>query len=192
MKCWFVGICHKMNFCFHAINDTSSIRYQLCIMRSFYMVIYLPWPIVKKWCHMLWFILVNMGSANGLSPLQHQATTWTDEETLSVGTIGTNDFHSTRYIWKYRLQIALQWRHNGHDSISNHQPHNCLLNRLFRRRSKKTSKLCVTGLCAGNSPVNSPHKGPVTRKMIPFDDVIMVAHFLLRSLFFAVFRWGFS
>ena len=26
-------------------------------------------------------------------------------------------------------------------------------NRLFRRRPKKTSKLCVTGLCAGNSPV---------------------------------------
>ena len=23
------------------------------------------------------------------------------------------------------------------------------------------------------SPVNSPHKGPVTRKMFPFDDVIM-------------------
>ena len=39
-------------------------------------------------------------------------------------------------------------------------------NRLFRRRSKKTSKLCVSGHCAGNSPgpVNSPHKGPVTRK----------------------------
>ena len=46
-----------------------------------------------------------------------------------------------------------QWRHNGRDGVSNHQPHNCLLNRLFRRRSKKTSKLCVTGLCAGNSPV---------------------------------------
>ena len=42
---------------------------------------------------------------------------------------------------------------------------------------KKTSKLRVTGLCAGNSPgpVNSPHKGPVTRKMFPFDDVIMNA-----------------
>ena len=46
----------------------------------------------------------------------------------------------------------LQWRHNGHDNVSNHQPHDCLLNRLFRRRSKKTSKLRVTGLCAGNSP----------------------------------------
>ena len=42
-------------------------------------------------------------------------------------------------------------------------------------KSKKTSKLRVTGLCVGNSPgpVNSPHKGPVTRKMFPFDDVIM-------------------
>ena len=45
------------------------------------------------------------------------------------------------------------WRHNEHDGVSNHQPHDCLLNRLFRRRSMKTSKLCVTGLCAGNSPV---------------------------------------
>ena len=71
--------------------------------------------------------------------------------------------------------FTLLWRHNEHDSVSNHQPRGCLLNRLFRRRSKKTSKLRVTGLCVGNSPgpVNSPHKGPVTRKMFPFDDVIM-------------------
>ena len=47
---------------------------------------------------------------------------------------------------------ALQWRHNEHDSVSNHQPRDCLLNRLFGRRSKKTSKLRVTGLCVGNSP----------------------------------------
>ena len=43
---------------------------------------------------------------------------------------------------------ALQWRHHGHDGVSNHQPHHCLLNRLCGRRSKKTSKLRVTGLCA--------------------------------------------
>ena len=47
---------------------------------------------------------------------------------------------------------ALRWRHNDHAGVSNHQPHECLLNRLFRRKSKKTSKLRVTGLCAGNSP----------------------------------------
>ena len=70
---------------------------------------------------------------------------------------------------------SLQWRHNDHDGVSNHQPNGCLLNRLFGRRSKKTSKLRVTGLCVGNSPGpgSSPHKGPVTRKMFPFDDVIM-------------------
>ena len=48
---------------------------------------------------------------------------------------------------------TLQWRHNGHNGVSNHRRIDCLLNRLFRRRSKKTSKLRVTGLCEGNSPV---------------------------------------
>ena len=58
---------------------------------------------------------------------------------------------SLKSIWLYHF-YALQWRHNGRDSVSNHQPHDCLLNRSFRRRSKKTSKLRITGLCAGNSP----------------------------------------
>ena len=49
-------------------------------------------------------------------------------------------------------EVTLHWRHNDHDGVSNHQPHDYLLNRLFRRRSKKTSKLRVTGLCVGNSP----------------------------------------
>ena len=49
--------------------------------------------------------------------------------------------------------ITLQCRHNEHDGISNHQPYDCLLNRLFKRRSKKTSKLRVIGLCEGNSPM---------------------------------------
>ena len=51
--------------------------------------------------------------------------------------------------------LTLQWRHNGLNSVLNHQPHHCLLNRYSRRRSKKTSKLRVTGLCAGNSPVSN-------------------------------------
>ena len=48
--------------------------------------------------------------------------------------------------------ISLRWRHNERDGVSSHQPYDCLLNRLFRHRSKKTSKLRVTGLCVGNSP----------------------------------------
>ena len=70
-------------------------------------------------------------------------------------------------LWK---TLTLRWRHNGHDRIANHQPHDCLLNRLFRRKSKKTLAF-VRGIHRG--PVNSPHKWPVTRKICPFDDVIM-------------------
>ena len=50
-------------------------------------------------------------------------------------------------------EFTLQWRHNGHDGVSNHQPRDCLLNRLLGRRSKKTSKLRITGLCERNSPL---------------------------------------
>ena len=91
---------------------------------------------------------------------------------FSMGIVG-DGLVDGEYLYIVRKQSnTLQWRHNGHDGVSNNKPHDCLLNRLFRRRSKKTSKLRVTGLCAG-WPVNSPHKGPVTREMFPFDDVIM-------------------
>ena len=54
--------------------------------------------------------------------------------------------------------VTLLWRHNGRYGGSNHQPQYCLLNRSFRHRSKKTSKLRVTGFVRGMHrwPVNSP------------------------------------
>ena len=63
----------------------------------------------------------------------------------------------------------LQWRHNACYGVSNHQRIDCFLNRLFRRRSKKTSKLRATGLCEWNAPVTD------SAKMFPLDDVIMLA-----------------
>ena len=53
----------------------------------------------------------------------------------------------------YTCCNALRWRYNELDGFSDHQPHDCFLNSLYGRRSKKTAKLRVTGLCAGNSPV---------------------------------------
>ena len=52
----------------------------------------------------------------------------------------------------WKLQ-TLQWRHNDCDGVSTHLHLDCLLNCLFRRRSKKTSKLLVTCPCEGNSSV---------------------------------------
>ena len=71
---------------------------------------------------------------------------------------------------------TLRWRHNEHDSVSNHQPHDCL-RKLYsgadhRKHKSSESLVFVRGIHRG--PVNSPHKRPVTRKMFPFDDVIMM------------------
>ena len=70
---------------------------------------------------------------------------------------------------------SLQWCHNEPDGVSNHRPHDCLLNHLFRRKSKKTSMLRVTGLCEGNSPVTGefPAQRASNADFFPIDDVIM-------------------
>ena len=68
---------------------------------------------------------------------------------------------------------SLQWRHNEYDCVSNHRRLYCLPNRLFRHRSKKSSASLAFVWGIHRSPVNSPHKRPVTRKMFPFYDVIM-------------------
>ena len=54
---------------------------------------------------------------------------------------------------RHGMDTPLHWRHNELDGVPNREPRDCLLNRLFWRRSKKTSKLRVTGLCVGTSPV---------------------------------------
>ena len=65
----------------------------------------------------------------------------------------------TSLFWKsygrtlFSLVKPLQCRHNERDGVSNHRCIDCLVNRLVKRRSNKTSKLRVIGLCEGNSPV---------------------------------------
>ena len=80
-------------------------------------------------------------------------------------------------IWKmwFSSTFPVQWRHNERDGVSNHRRHDCLLKRLLVCRSKKTSKLCGTALCEWNPLMTSGslYRGPVTRKMFPFDDFIM-------------------
>ena len=88
---------------------------------------------------------------------------------------------------------ALQWRHNEHDGVSNHQHLDRLLSCLFRHTSKKTSKHCITGFARETHQwlVNSPHKGPVTWNKFPFDDVTMIAQkYKLLQAFHANGPWS--
>ena len=112
--------------------------------------------------------------------------------------------------------ITLQWYrikilHNERSCVSNHQPHGSLLNRLFRRKSKKTSKLRITGLYVGNSPgtgefpaqmasnaenvsiwwrhhglilkQNKPHSIPVSGIIIPVTAIASLMHNKYQSPF---------
>ena len=110
-----------------------------------------------------------------VSPIQNwtRVTRWTPKDPTAAR------------ITRSLFGTPLQWRQNERDGVSNHRRLDCLLNRLFRHRSKKTSKLRVTGLREGNSPVTSEFpevtgeflaQKPVTRNIWwrhPFDDVIM-------------------
>ena len=80
-----------------------------------------------------------------------------------------------RFYISSNFLCPLQWRHNERDRVSNHRPHDCLLNSLFNAQFKKISKLRVTGLCAGNSPVTGefPAQRVSKAEMFPFDDVII-------------------
>ena len=134
-----------------------------------------------------------------MSPVRHQAITWTNAGLLSIDPLETifseipikiQNFSFTKmplkissakwrpfctgaggvkmlldpgfwstwravehWQWRKLIMRTLQWRHNEHDGVSNHRRHDCLLNRLFRHRSKKTSKLRVTRHCEGDSMV---------------------------------------
>ena len=111
-------------------------------------------------------------------------------ERVSMGNINIFLHHTSlaTFVQKYDIQTtprsyqipgsrwALQWRHNDHDCVSSHQPHGCLLNRSFGRRSNRkhqSSASLAFEREIHRRPLNSPQKGPVTRKMFQFDDVIM-------------------
>ena len=64
--------------------------------------------------------------------------------------------------------------HNGRDGVSNHQSHHysTVYSGADQRKYPSSASLSVVrGI--HQWPVNSPHKGPVTRKMFPYDDVII-------------------
>ena len=70
----------------------------------------------------------------------------------------------------------LQWCHNGHDGVSITSlaiVYSTVYSGTDERKHQSSVSLAfVRGI--HRWPVNSPHKWPVTRKVFPFDDVIMV------------------
>ena len=86
---------------------------------------------------------------------------------------------------------SLQWRLNEPDGASNHRHLDCLLNYVLRRRSERRYQsfmplASVRGV--HRWPVDSPPKGPATRKMFPFGDVVV--HLMSPNSIRNIYRCG--
>ena len=147
------------------VRDLASVWTPLSVKASM--------PVAHVYSSINWAIL---SSDNNLPTVPCRIIIWSNVDSLSTGFL--KPWNSTEISTKIQVQgnayecIALQWRHNGCDGVSNRQPYDCLLNCLFRHRSNKTSSSVSLAFVRGihRWPVNSPHKWPVTRKIFPFDD----------------------
>ena len=80
------------------------------------------------------------------------------------------------------MNLILLWRHNEPDGVSNHQPYDSIVYSGTDQGKHQSSASLAFVRVIHRRPVNSPHKWPVTRKMFPFDDVIMTWHHDMETL----------
>ena len=166
----------KISLCSQAStsNRNTASKISCCDINN---IVTVPKPI-----YIIFLVRPNYSHKPVTPGLYHLGYTYVHSVYMDSANISVTELSWDNFI-KHNGINPLQWRQNERDGFSNHQPHDYLLNLSFRRRSKKTSKLRVTGLCVGNSPVTGefPAQRPATRKMLPFDDVIMQNLLLLKS-----------
>ena len=149
---------------FGSNDGLSHVRSQAIIRTN--VAIFIMWALGTSFCK-IW-IEIQYFSTKKMRLKMSSAKWWPFGLGFNVLIMATGhtpfweivDVHVCRSIPHPHCAVSLQLRHDGRDSVWNHQPYDCSLIRLFIRRSKKTSKLRVIGLCEGNSrgAVNSPHK----------------------------------
>ena len=100
----------------------------------------------QPWCKLCWF---------GVSRQMIQQCIHLDiNQTLNTFTVVVlYCFIILEWVCLPICRSPLQWCHNEHESISNHQPHDYILKCLFRRRKKNIKAPCHWPLCVGNSSV---------------------------------------
>ena len=131
----------------------------------------------------LWRHLMNVLSVifpKGIGNGVHLTTTWEFGLFFLIHAYMLDQNYEMRTcnMLLYHFLVTLQWRHNGRDGVSSHQRLYCLLSSCFRYSQRKHQSSASLAFEPGihRSTVNSPHKRPVTRKMVPFHDVIMKCH----------------
>ena len=101
---------------------------------------------------------------------------WRTEVKRSIMCIYKNCIHNHDRT-THNTAFSLRWRHNGCNSIASQMTSLTIVYSIVysdadqRKRESSASLTIVWGI--HREPINSQHKWPVTRKMFPFDDVIM-------------------
>ena len=138
-------------------------------------LIYL-WRSFITYHRLQWCIFVEVEDRSFYNWSKYSGKVWPFDNSSCSG--DTNDFdkHLTGpwVVLLINRHFTLQWRHDERDGVSNQQHRDCLLNRLGadqRKHQSYASLAFVRGI--HRLPVNYPHKGQSTRKIFPFDDVIM-------------------
>ena len=148
-KCEIVEIYYPLIANWHYNNFhvcITSIKSFFCECMSFVFLGFHCFSVLSSFVGIFYSFLASV-TVLGIYTCMHSRISPND--TVHCRFVCNNVYENDLYFCVKTLQL----RHNEHDGVPNHQPHDCLLNNLFWRRSKKTSKLRVTGLCEGNSPV---------------------------------------
>ena len=118
----------------------------------------------RPFCPGNWYELISKSSSSG----------WVQKRlcTLAKHRGAVPVYPISRHIVGGVGEIALQWRHNEYDLASQITSLTIVYSTVYlgvdkRKHQSSASLVFVREIHRG--PVNSPHKGPVTRKMFPFD-----------------------
>ena len=102
---------------------------------------------LKPRCGLVFCLLLGVISSGYAQPITGQVTEVTCPVIGQAQPELTPNRKRAVVRWLVYIPITLLWRHNGRDGISNHQPCDCLHNRLFRCRSKKHQSSASLALC---------------------------------------------
>ena len=150
------------------------------------------------------WLKISTDSDNGLSPVRHKAITWTNVYLLTNICVCRPQYvklHNNSLLVHVLLPAyitkpsSVQFDHYidvimttvASQITSFTIVYSIVYSDADHRKHQSSASLAfVRGIHRG--PVNSPHKWPVTRKMFPFDDVIMI-QFISKIFCCCLFTW---
>ena len=119
-------------------------------------ILHLNWSFCNRFSWWSSWQEASMGADNGLAPNGQQTIAWINHNPVRCRIHYSDVIMNAMAPQITGVWIVYSTVHSGADQ---------------RKHQSTASLAIVRGIHLG--PVNSPHKGSITRKMFPFDDVIM-------------------